>query len=169
MADFNLYLPKVFLAEGTKYENPVGDQCNKYGLEVSDLNEYYNRTNCTCSDVQNLTDTEAAKIIKQLYWDYFKSDQITNQSLAEFIVDSGYNQGKGLIAKSVQEIVNVNADGVIGNISLAAINAFNTLELFNKLYGYRLRRYDEIVARNSSKQQFYDGWINRLNKFPYTA
>jgi len=163
MADFTLYFPIENVLEGTHYEDPANDQCNKFGLEVSDLNTYYQTEDKTCADVAKLTSHTAALIIKSLYWDFFLADDINDQQLAMFIVDSGLNEGTGLIAHAVQEIVGVTADGIPGTHTLKAINNFNAFELYCKLYGYRLRRYDEIVSENDDEQEFYTGWINRLN------
>ena len=94
---------------------------------------------------------------------FFLADQITNQNLAEFIVDSALLNGRRTIAVPVQEVLGVVADGKPGAKTLAAINKANPFELYCKLWGYRLRRFDEIVQASPAKKKFYAGWINRLN------
>jgi hypothetical protein len=45
MSDFNIYWPIENELEGTYYEDAPNDQCNKFGLEVSDWNGFLNRLN----------------------------------------------------------------------------------------------------------------------------
>lgn len=168
MANFNLYYPKAFALEGTEYENNPNDECTKFGLVLGDVQVYYKKPSATCEDVKNLIESEAIKILKKLYWDKWVGDSIVNQSLAEFLVDSSFNMGMATIIKAVQSIIGVNADGVVGNKTLVAINAYNPFELYCKLYGWRLCKYQEIVKNNPDKKGFYNGWINRLNAIKLT-
>ena len=113
MANFALYWPQENLLEGTVFENVLGDEPTKFGIVGQDITEYYGRLS-TVDDVKNLTPTTASAILKKLYWDFFLADQIANQTLAEFIVDSALLNGKATIAIAVQEILNVHADGKLG-------------------------------------------------------
>jgi len=159
MADFNLYFSIENNLEGVVYETPNGNP-TKFGLQVSDVSEYYGYT-CVANDVKNMTASEAALILKKLYWDYFQGDNITNQLLAEFIVDSGLLNGKQFIAIAIQELIGgLVADGLIGTKSIAAINSYSVIDLYNRLYGYRYHRFDQLKATYT---QDYAGWINRLN------
>jgi lysozyme family protein len=162
MASFALYFPLEGQLEGTVYENVPGDQPTRWGLIINDMTAYYGRPG-TVDDVKNLNATTASAILKKLYWDFFLADGIVNQNLAEFIVDSALLNGKDTIAIAVQEIVNVQADGKPGAITLAAINKANPFEVYCKMYGYRLRLFDAIVQNNPAKKVFYAGWRNRLN------
>lgn len=168
MANFNLYFPKLVDYEGSSFETVPGDNggCTKYGIILDDLIEYYKNKSLTCEAVKDLSYTVASTIAKKMYWDYFKADDITNQSIAEFIVDGAYNQGRRLIAKYVQEIIHVTKDGVIGPLSLAGINKGGQ-ELFDALKLRREQRYNAIVLNNPSQKKFIHGWMNRLNKLTY--
>ena len=169
MADFNTYFPIEIGEEGAAYENVPGDNggCTKYGLTLDDIKEYYNDHTKTCVDVQALDRPTAGLILKKLYWDYFLADRILNDSLAEFIVDGGLNQGKRLIAKWVQGIVGVAQDGVPGPNTLSAINSHSAGDEFHQLYNERMARYNQIVVNNPSQQKFLHGWINRINNIKF--
>lgn len=161
MADFKPYFEKEKVAEGVEYENDAEDECTKFGIVVDDLNRFYAFNSFhTCNDIKGLEEDEAGKILKKLYWDFFMADKINNQLLAEFIVDSGLLNGKVLIAKAIQEIVGTLPDGKVGIKTLEAINNYDAIRLYDRLYGYRLRKFDEIKAANL---KYYNGWINRLN------
>ena len=170
MSNFNKYLPKEFLAEGTVFENDPTDSAGatRFGLITDDLHEYGLGTNSDgiidYKDVMALTPETAAKVLKKLYWDYFKADTINNQSVAEFFVDGGLTQGRILIAKYVQSSLGVTVDGIIGSQTIAAINTDNNIEaVFNQVYQLRKKRYLAIVKAKPSQKKYIRGWLNRLN------
>lgn len=174
MAAFNLYFPIEEGLEGTVFENDPNDSggATKYGLTGDDLHEYNLDENgdgvIDWHDVQALTAPDAAKVLKKLYWDFFKADSISNQSLGMFIVDGGLNNGRILIAKYVQSILGVVVDGMIGGKTLNAITLLNDPStLFEALKAKRIARYDAIVAARPSQQEYYHGWINRVNAIKF--
>lgn len=73
--------------------------------------------------------------------------------------------GTKTAAKAIQKIVGVTADGVIGNISLKAINNYNPTLLFYRLFNARQNYYEEIVKRTPTNAKFLLGWNNRLFDF----
>jgi len=178
MAKFDLYFPKEIKFEGSEYENVPGDNggCTRWGLTLDDLKEYKLDTDHNgifdCNDVKNLTREQAYKVLKKLYWDYFKADDIPHQALAEFIVDAGLNQGRVLIVKYLQNLLGVTVDGHFGPISfkilLDRIKIDSGKGLFNELYQKRFDRYKAIVVNNPSQNKFFKGWINRLNGIKYS-
>lgn len=175
MANFDPYFPHIIKSEGAVYTNDPVDTAGatKFGIIIADLKEYNLDKNgdkkYTAEDVKALTIEDAKIIYKKMYWDFFKADSIKNQSLAEYIVDGAINQGRGTIAKYVQQIVGVTADGLVGNKTLEAINAHNPKELFEKLKAKREDKYHRIVANNPTQKRFIKGWINRLNSISYQA
>ena len=175
MANFQPYWEKLKKAEGTVYENNKLDSqgSTKFGLVVDDLHEYNLDENhdgvIDWKDVRDLTEPDAYKVAKKLYWDFFKADTITNQSLAEFIVDGAYNMGRVLIVKYVQQILGLTVDGQFGPKTLDAVNHANSKDLFTKIYQKRAARYAGIIAANPSQKVFEHGWTNRLNSISYVA
>lgn len=177
MANFDLYFPTEVKLEGDAYEVVPGDSggCTRFGLTLDDVKEYHVDVDHNglfdCNDVKALDRPIAGKILKALYWDYFKADQIPQQSLAEYIVDSGLNQGRILIVKYLQAILGVEIDGHYGPGTLAAlldhIKVDDGKEEFIELHQKRLERYNAIVASRPSQSKFIKGWINRLNAITY--
>lgn len=172
MADFNLYLPKENKLEGTVFENDANDEATKYGITLGDLKEYNfdidGDGQIDVDDVRKMTHDQAALVLRKLYWDFFSADNIPNQSLAEFIVDSGLNQGKYLIATYVQSILGLFIDSHPGAKTLKAIIDSNPILLYKQLYQKRFDRYNYIIKKNPKKQIYYNGWINRLNAIKVT-
>jgi lysozyme family protein len=175
MANFDIFFPKILSSEGTKYENDPTDLggCTHFGIILETLIEFHLDKNhdgkYTCDDVLALTLEDAKMVYKKLYWDFFKADNIKNQSLAEYIVDGAINQGKYLIAKYVQSILKVTPDAIIGSKTLQAINSCDSKMLFNTLKQMRTDRYNRIVAANPSQKKFIKGWMNRVKCIEYNA
>jgi lysozyme family protein len=165
MANFDKYFPIEIDAEGAVYENVPGDNggCTKYGLTLDDVKLYQNNNTLTCDSVKAIDRTLASTMLKKIYWDFFSADQINDQNLAMFLVDGGLNMGKILIAKYVQEALNIPINGQPDDKTIAAINAANSKDLYQKVYAKRKARYDDIVARHPSQSKFMKGWMNRLN------
>ena len=165
MAAFESLFPHILESEGIVYENDPTDTAGstKFGLIIDDLKTYYHDQTKDWQDVKNLTQDEAFKIYKKLYWDYFKADEIKNDSLAHFIVDGAINQGKPTITKYLQQICGVDADGIFGNQTLAAVNNHDAKDLFDQLKQKRIDKYHRIVEKNPSQARFIKGWLNRVN------
>jgi len=169
MANFDSYFPKILEFEGTTSENDPTDKggCTHFGIILDDLKQFHVDKNkdgiYTCEDVKALTKDDAKLMYKKMYWDYFQADKIDNQSLAEYIVDSAINQGKGLIARYVQEILGLATDGLVGKVTLSSINEHNPKDLYDKLKQKRIDRYNRIVESNPSQSKFIKGWMNRVN------
>lgn len=177
MADFNQYFPIEVGLEGAAYEEVKGDSggCTKFGLTLDDVKEYHVDINhdgvFDCKDVASIDRLLAAKVLKAVYWDYFKADQIPDQSLAMYIVDSGLNQGRPLIVKYIQSIIGVDIDGHYGPQTFATllehIKIDGGKDEYDALHKKRLDRYNAIVAARPDQAKFIKGWMNRLNAISY--
>jgi lysozyme family protein len=117
-------------------------------------------------DIKLLTKKDFEKVLKQ-YWDRWKADQIVNQSIANILVDWVWTSGKWGIVKP-QALLGVNADGIVGNGTLNAVNSANQQELFNQIFTARKKFINNIVANNPSQKKFLNGWMNRLNDFKFS-
>lgn len=173
MADFKKYFPTLVKWEGAVFENVPGDAGGptKYGVILSVWKakgwDKDGDTDIDVDDLKLITSNDAMIIAKSHYWDKLKADSIVNQSVAEFIVDFAYNCGVGTSARKVQEVLGIPVDGVVGSITLMAINRANQEDLFNKLKQKRRNLYLAIVARRPSQIKFLKGWLNRNNYFKF--
>ena len=177
MANFDLYFPIEIQLEGDKFEQVLGDNggCTKFGLTLDDVKEYHIDINhdgvFDCKDVEAIDRPLGGKILKALYWDFFKADQIPEQSLASYIVDSGLNQGRVLIVKYLQAILGVDIDGHFGpqtfSTLLQHISKDGGIDEYNALHQKRLDRYNAIINSHPDQAKFLHGWMNRLNAIPF--
>lgn len=172
MANFEGFAGKVLRLEGGFVNHPADKGGpTKYGVILSTWKQYgYDKDHdgdIDAEDIRALTEDDARYIAKKVFWDFFQADFILNQSIAEFIVDWGYNSGRVTVAKKVQKLLGVPADGLIGVQSLNAINCADQQNIFDALKVSRRMYIDSIVESNPSQRVFYTGWIKRINSFEY--
>ena len=87
--------------------------------------------------------------------------------LKELIFDSIVNHGSDKIIKTIQKYTNIKEDGIIGDVTL---NAINNTEYKDQLYYFiiktRYNLYANLASKNPDKYLTYlRGWINRINEF----
>lgn len=168
MADIKKFLPKVFKVEGG-YANIPGDAggpTNK-GVTIATFRQYYGEEK-TVDDLKKMTTEQVSKIYKDLFWDKCKGDDIKSQSVAELLVDFAVNSGVKTAVRKIQRLVRVTDDGILGKVTVGAINNKNPQTLFNELYDVRVAYYKQLVARKPSQKKFLNGWLNRLKTYTFT-
>lgn len=189
MAKVELLLPKILKWEGGFVNDPAdsGGATNK-GVTIATYKAYrkaHGMKPPTVADLKRITDNEVLAILKEFYWDKMRADEITNQSIAELCVQSLWGSGKGYI-KTIQGVLGVKQDGIVGAKTIAAINGANQRDLFDRLWNRRkkffediamssVRAYERKIGREATereklkftKQRFLKGWLNRLNDFHY--
>jgi len=116
-------------------------------------------------DIQLLDYNDFCAVLKR-YWNRWVADSIINQSVADILVDWVWSSGSWGI-KLPQRILGLKEDGIVGVVTLKAINSANQKELFEKIFKAREEFYRKIVKRDPSQQKFIKGWLNRLNDFKY--
>jgi lysozyme family protein len=98
------------------------------------------------------------------YWDRLNCYQIDNKCVAITLFDTAVNIGTKTAAKLAQIIVNTAPDGVIGPITIEAINNEDA-DLFLARYTIaKIARYADIVNNDPTQKKFLLGWINRALK-----
>lgn len=167
MSDYKVLIPFILKWEGgyAEIKGDRGGATNK-GVTLSTYQSVFGK-NKTKSDLKNISDSEWSTIYKKYFWDKCGADKITDQSVANILVDYAWNSGVSRAIKDVQTIVKTSADGVVGNKTISAINTSNSKELFNKIKNRRIEFYNNIVKSNPSQSKFLKGWTNRVNSLVY--
>lgn len=124
--------------------------------------------NKTVADLKKIPYEEWKHIMKTQYWDKVLGDRIDNQSVAEIMADWCVNSGTKVI-KNIQRLVGVKDDGIVGNQTIAAINAQCPMCLHKKIADARRQYYDDIIKRNPSQEKFRKGWFSRIDKLEFFA
>jgi lysozyme family protein len=172
MARFESFAGKLLRLEGGYVNHPLDKGGpTKYGVILSVWQQYGHDKDgdgdIDAEDIKKLSEDDAKYIAKKIFWDYFLADLILNQSLAEFIVDWGYNSGRKTVAKIVQRLVGADVDGVVGPQTVTAINCADQEKLFDALKIERKVFLNNIIKRKPEQIVFYQGWMKRVDSFKY--
>ena len=122
----------------------------------------------TVERLKNLSEKDWAEILKTMYWDRWKADEIKSQSVANILVDWVWASGVNGI-KIPQKVLGVTADGIVGAKTLAALNARNPKELFEEIRKARVQFIEDICRKRPANNKFKKGWLNRINSLQYVG
>lgn len=112
----------------------------------------------TRKDLRNISFPEWTEILKTMFWDKWRADEIESQGIANLLVDWIWASGAKSI-RNAQRVIGVKADCIVGSKTLAAINSARQEELFVRLHEAR-----ELYYRNCrSSWKYLNGWLRRLN------
>ena len=171
MAKIELLVPKILKWEGgfVNHPNDKGGATNK-GITIATFTSYRKLKGLpqpSVDDLKNISNEEWMDILKTLYWDRWKADQINNQSIANFLVDWVWASGVYGI-KYPQQVLGVVVDGIVGSRTLTAVNEYpDQKELFQKLWDRRKQHFENIVQRDPSQKVFLKGLMNRLKDYKF--
>lgn len=109
---------------------------------------------------------EWLEILKTMFWDKWKADQINNESIALILVDWVWGSGKYGITIP-QRAIGVTADGIVGPKTIAAVNAKDPKQLFDLIRKERLAYIERICRSRPTNLKYKRGWLNRLNDIKF--
>lgn len=112
----------------------------------------------TKNDLRNISFDEWTEILKTIFWDKWRADEIRSQGIANLLVDWIWASGTKSI-RNAQRVIGVKADGIAGPKTLAAINSSRQGELFVRLHEARELYYRGCRA----SWKYLNGWLRRLN------
>jgi len=111
-------------------------------------------------NIENLTVFDAANIYYNDYWLSNQCNQMPN-AIAYMVFDTAVNQGRSFARKTLQKLINVKVDGIIGRKTLAALNNVNDPHLLLQYTRFRCMRYTNLIQRDHTQITFIEGWIDR--------
>ena len=109
---------------------------------------------------------------------------IRDRALRALVVDCGVNHGVRRAAQWLQEAAGAPVDGIVGPVTLAAVNRTRDLTgsgavavpdkdwsktLYRRVLAKRAVFYGWIVSRNYTQAVFCHGWMRRLAEFIETC
>ncbi|MRJ06266.1 MAG: peptidoglycan domain protein [Epsilonproteobacteria bacterium] len=108
---------------------------------------------------------EVQKIYRREYWDKIRGDDIESQKVANRLFAFAVNAGVKRSSKLLQKIVGVREDGIIGKITLGALNSIPTPGVVSKGFDLGMESYYKGLVINKPKYKIYlKGWLNRIKK-----
>ena len=172
MADVNKLAPFIIKWEGGWVNDPadLGGATNM-GVTIGTYEAYCRKKGYpkpTIERLKNLTKEEWAEILKTMYWDRWKADLITSQSVANILVDWMWASGVHGV-KIPQRLLGVTVDGIVGPKTIAAVNARNPRELFDMIKIARFDFIEDICWKRPANNMFKRGWMHRINDLKFES
>lgn len=169
MADAKILIPFILKWEGGFANHPKdkGGATNK-GITIATFRHFFG-SGATVEQLKAMTDEQWETVFRKGFWDPFKGDEIRSQSIANICVDWAWASGAKTAIRHIQQLLGVATDGVVGNITLGAINSAEPGKLFEVIKSARLAFVEAIVKRDASQRVFLKGWRNRINSIQYTG
>ena len=170
MADVNRLAPFILKWEGgfVNDKDDLGGATNM-GVTIGTYEAYCRKKGYprpTVERLKNLSKEQWTEILKTMYWNRWQADGIVSQSVANICVDWVWASGVHGI-KRAQKILGVNPDGIVGPVTLTALNSRSPLPLFGEIKNERIKFIDEICASRPANNKFKKGWLNRINDLKF--
>lgn len=171
MASFELTIPFIHEKEGGFVDDPddAGGATNM-GVTLKTYAAYCKRKGYprpTVERLKNLSEAKWQDIMRTMYWDVIAGDRIQSQSVALAIYDWAVHSGTSVAIKHVQRILGVQADGIVGPLTLAAINSASPLPLFGQIKQDRIKFFGTLIIQRPKNRKFLNGWLNRVNSITF--
>lgn len=147
-------LKQVLKYEGGYVDHPKdpGGPTNK-GITQAVYDNWRKSQNLSIQSVRAITDSEVAAIYKNLYWDRVSGDLLP--SGVDFAVfDFAVNSGVSRAAKTLQAVVGVTQDGVIGPATIQAAKTYVAMSITNRRLAF--------MQSLSIWSTFGKGWSARI-------
>jgi lysozyme family protein len=117
-------------------------------------------------DIKNLTRDQACQIYFIDFWLKCKCESINDGNIAAKLFDLAVHAGIPQAVKLIQRALRaagypVIEDGLIGSVTLSAINKADPTDLLAALKSEAAGYYRLIAGTNTSQQKFIEGWLNR--------
>ena len=110
-------------------------------------------------DIKNITKDQALEIYRRDFWQALHLAAIDSNRIAWKTFDIAINCGPGTAVKILQKSVGVEPDGIIGNITLKAVNLSDQTQVLHNLVHWQQHHYLNI--RNDDNAEFFKGWMLR--------
>lgn len=94
------------------------------------------------------------------YWKRLRCDEMP-YPIGEYLFDFGVNAGITRAVITVQRALNITTDGILGPVTMRAIQQQDPQKLMYALLRQRIGYYTAITMQRSQFQVFFLGWIRR--------
>lgn len=156
-SNFDKSLNYAFRSEGGYVDDPKdrGGATN-LGVTFKVLQAYRGRP-ITKEDVKRLTKAEAGEIYRKQYWDAVKADDLPS-GVDYFLFDFAINSGPARAVISLQRVLRVKQDGILGLLTLDKLKELDVIDVIDKLWEERLR----FLKQTHGWARFGKGWNKRV-------
>lgn len=163
MADFSLAVERTLGHEGGFVDDPddPGGATN-WGISTTFLRSIGDQR-----DVRSLSREDAVDLYREHWWVKYHYGNIESQAVAERLFDLAVNSTPGQAARVLQRALRANGmshvidDGVIGQITLAAVNQCDEKCLLAAWRSEMAAFYRILIERKPYRAKWRRGWLRR--------
>ncbi len=139
----------------------------RYGVTEATLQDAKNLglVSQSITKVKDLKDSDAEKILHVMYWNKIRGDEMP-LDVAVALFDTAVNFSPQKAVRWLQKILKVKVDGRMGQDTIDAIRNCRG-DLVGDLLSVRLQEHEAVAKKNVDKQEFLQGWRNRVNGLHY--
>lgn len=164
MTTFQDALKLVLKFEGGAVDDPQdpGGRTNQ-GVTQKTYDDYRGRLGQIKKDVFLIEPSEVEAIYREGYWTKARCDELP-QPVAVALFDYAVNSGVAQATKSLQRVLGVAEDGILGPRTLAKVRAQEAKMLARSLIRERSAFLDRLIAQKPVLVKFQRGWKKRLDE-----
>jgi len=109
--------------------------------------------------------------IKRIYFEQFWKpvSKIKDAVLVCKVFDAAVNLGVPQAVKLLQQSVGTEADGILGKITLGAIEKKNAQSILASFIENLCCFYNRLAIKDPTQKVFLKGWLNRAKRLPHWA
>lgn len=161
MDNFKTAFNHILLVEGgfSNRKEDLGGP-TKYGITQKTYSEWKGSYQ-SLEDVLNMPLSVAEKIYRENYWDAMNLSGL-DLAIQFCLFDQGVNRGPSAAVKTMQKVLKVRQDGLLGPVTKARIQDQITEDLVWDYLKESLREYVRITQNNPSQTANLMGWTNRI-------
>lgn len=156
--------------EGAVFTNDPVDSGGptKYGI-TQETYEIYKGKEASLWEIETMTEDDAREIYEVLYWNRMKCGELKSRSIALCLFSSAVLYGNHQAGRMAQRAANIcggtlKVDGILGDNSVATLNAVNSDDFISAFHGLLIKRIEELVLQNPKNIKYRKGWTNRADK-----
>lgn len=122
------------------------------------------------NDVNAISVDDAKKIYYQYFWIHYNIFLIKSPEIEEKVFDLSVNMGGQEAIRLLQEAINrqlqtpIAADGIIGALTLHALNQISLITLMQDYRQNAADYYRYLAANNPRLEEFLPGWLSRAER-----
>ena len=116
------------------------------------------------AEMRSLTPQKVEPLYKKKYWNAVRGDEL-DAGIDYILFDFAVNAGAFRCVKTIQRALNITADGVIGHVTLKAIQETNAEDFINNFSAAKETFYRSL----NNFPTFGKGWLNRVAEAKKTA
>jgi lysozyme family protein len=161
MSDFDLAIAATLKSEGGGYvADDHGRGPSRWGVTLATAHEFH--PNWKAEDIESLTLNQAKEFYRGAFWNKYLIGAIQNQAVAAKVLDLTINMGPATAFRLLQGCVHVAVDGVLGQITLQAVNTADPEVLLADLRARAAGYYTELAEHRPELAHNLSGWLARL-------